>query len=205
MSVSVEEIKDLREKTGGGIMECKQALQEAGGDMDKAIQVLRRQGLARAEQKQERETAEGTICSYVHHGEELGVILELACETDFVARNEVFRKLAGEVAMQVAALAPQYIAPEDVPQQVREEQMATFRQEAIEQGKPEKVLDKIAEGRLRKFYEQVCLTEQPSIRDDKIPLSQIIAEAAAKLGENIRVKQFARFRVGEKSQVAHAP
>jgi elongation factor Ts len=204
VSVDLEEIKSLRDKTGSGIMDCKRALEEAGGDVEKALSLLRQQGLVRAQEKQERATAEGAICTYIHLGDKLGVMLELACETDFVARNSVFRELATEAAMQTAALAPDYISPEDMPPEVKEEQLETYRREALTEGKTEKIAQTIAEGKLKKFYQQVCLLEQPSIRDDKIPFKEIIAEAAAKVGENIRVKRFARFRVGERTQIAHA-
>jgi len=205
MSVSSEVIKTLREKTGSGIMDCKRALEEAGGDPEKAAQILRRRGLARAQEKQSRDTAEGAICCYIHAGDKLGVLLELACETDFVARNQLFKDLANEVAMQVAALAPQYLSKEDVPAELKKEYLDAYREEARAQGKPEGILDKIAEGKMEKFYQQVCLLEQPSIRDDKIPFREIIAETAGKLGENVRVKRFARFKVGEESQIADVP
>lgn len=204
MSVEIEEIKALREKTGSGIMDCKRALKEAAGDVGKAARLLRQRGLDRAQKKQERETGQGTVCSYVHLGDKLGAMLELGCETDFVAKNTVFRELATEVAMQVAALAPDYISSEDVPQEVKEGQLEIYRQEALAEGKAEKVVESIAGGRLEKFYRQVCLLEQPSIRDEKVPFKEVVAETAARLGENIRVKRFARFRLGERTQIAHA-
>lgn len=204
MATQIESIKTLRESTGSGVMECKRALEEAGGDLERAAGLLRQRGLARAEAKQERETAEGTVCCYVHFGDKLAAMLELGCETDFVASNVLFRELAAEVAMQVAALAPEYIASEDVPAEVQEKQLKSYREEALAQGKREDVAERIAQGKLGKFYEQVCLLEQPSIRDENVPIKEVIAERAGRLGENIRVKRFARFRVGERTQVADA-
>jgi elongation factor Ts len=204
MSVDIEDIKALRERTGCGIMDCKRALMQSGGDAEKAVEILRRQGLARAREIQRRETGDGAVSCYVHFGDKLGVMVEVACETDFVARNEVFRQLAEEAAMQVAALAPQYISPEEIPDEEKKTQLDAYRQEAVAEGKPENVVERIAEGRLQKRNKEICLLEQPSIRDEKIPFKEVVAGTAARLGENVRIVRFVRFRVGEASQIAHA-
>ncbi|KUK14580.1 MAG: translation elongation factor Ts [Synergistetes bacterium] len=197
MGVSVELVKELRARTGAGVVECKNALEEAGGDIEKAIEILRKKGIAKAAKKMGRVTAEGVIASYIHTDKKLGVIVEVNCETDFVARTKEFQELAHEIAMQIAASAPLYVSPEDVPQDVLEKEKAIYREQVLAEGKPEHVAEKIVEGKIKKFYEEVCLLEQPYIRDQNRKIKELIAEKIAILGENITVRRFARFRVGE--------
>lgn len=197
MSISVDQVKELRARTGAGVVECKKALEEAGGDIEKAIEILRKRGIAKAVKKMGRATGEGVIASYIHSDKKLGVIVEVNCETDFVARTKEFQELAHEIAMQIAAAAPQYISPENVPQDVLEKEKAIYREQVLAEGKPEHVAEKIVEGRIKKFFEETCLLEQAYIRDQNRKIKDIIAEKIALLGENITVRRFARFRVGE--------
>jgi len=190
-------VKELREKTGAGIMDCKKALQECQGDLEKAVEALRKKGLATAVKKASRATNEGVIHSYIHMGGKIGVLIEVNCETDFVARTDEFKELAHNLAMQVAASSPLYVSKEDVPEDALEKERRLYREQALEQGKPEKVIDRIVEGKLNKFYQEVCLLEQPFIREPEKTVSQLITEHIAKLGENIRVKRFVRFQLGE--------
>ncbi len=191
-----ELIKELREKTGAGVMDCKKALQEAGGDIKKAEEILRKKGAAKAAKRAGRETAEGIVCSYIHAGGRIGVLVELNCETDFVARTDEFKTLCHEIAMQVAAMNPSYVAVEDIPQEVVEKERAELRQQALSEGKPEHIVEKIVDGRLKKFFAQECLLEQPWIKDDSKTIRDLVNEYIAKLGENIKVKRFCRFEVG---------
>ncbi len=195
--VTPQMVKELREKTGAGIMDCKKALLECGGDLEKAIESLRKKGLATAAKKAGRATKEGLIHAYIHMGGKIGVLIEVNCETDFVARTDEFKELAHNLAMQVAASSPLYVSKEDVPEEILEKERQLYREQALEQGKPEKVVDRIVEGKLNKFYQEVCLLEQPFIREPEKTVSQLITEHIAKLGENIRVKRFARFQLGE--------
>ena len=188
-------VKELREKTGAGIMDCKRALEEANGDMEKAIEILKKKGIAKAEKKASRVAKEGLIGSYVHMGGKIGVLVEVNCETDFVARTDEFKQLVKDIAMQIAAMKPLYVSPEDIPEEVLEKEKAIYREQAA--GKPEHVVERIVEGKLKKFYEEVCLLEQPFIRDDSKKIRDLIQEAIAKLGENIKVSRFVRFEVGE--------
>ena len=197
MKISMDLIRELRNKTGAGVMDCKQALVEAGGDIQNAQDILRKKGSVGAIKRSTRETEEGLISSYVHSGSKLGVLLEVNCETDFVARTSEFYQLAKELAMQIAAMDPLWIKPEDVPKEVIEKEKEIYKKQAQESGKPEKVLDKIVQGRLQKYFTQVCLLEQPYIKDPKLKVKKLLAELIAKLGENIRVQRFARFKVGE--------
>ncbi|MCS7233097.1 MAG: translation elongation factor Ts [Synergistetes bacterium] len=197
MSISVDQVKELRARTGAGVVECKKALEEAGGDIEKAIEILRKRGIAKAVKKMGRATGEGVIASYIHSDKKLGVIVEVNCETDFVARTKEFQELAHEIAMQIAAAAPQYISPENVPQDVLEKEKAIYREQVLAEGKPEHVAEKIVEGRIKKFFEETCLLEQAYIRDQNRKIKDIIAEKIALLGENITVRRFARFKVGE--------
>lgn len=178
-------------------MECKKALEESGGDIEKAIEILRKKGFARAKEKMDRETGEGLIYAYIHLDGKLGVLVEVNCETDFVARNEEFRELAKNIAMQIAAANPKYIAPEDVPAEVIEKEKDIIREQLKETKKPAEIIEKIIQGKLNKFFEEVCLLEQPFIRDDKIKVREFIASHIAKFGENIRVRRFARFELGK--------
>lgn len=195
--ITVSMIKELRERTGAGMMDCKKALQETGGDMEKAIDLLRKKGLASAAKKAGRTAEEGIVASYIHHNHKVGVLLELKCETDFVARTDQFQKLAAEIAMHIAWANPQYVSKEDVPADELNREIEVEKGRALQEGKPAAVLDKIVEGRLSKFYERVCLLEQPFIRDDSKKVKDIIAETVAVLGENIQVGKFARLAIGE--------
>lgn len=197
MSVDAKLVKTLREMTGAGMLECKSALEEAGGDLEQAVEILRKKGVAKAAKKAGRETKEGLIHSYIHAGGRIGVLLELNCETDFVARNELFKELANEIALQIAAMRPQYVRREDVPREVVEKEGEIAREAAIAEGKPAHIAEKIAEGKLEKFYKEVCLYEQPYIKDDKKTVEELIKEYIAKIGENIQVRRFVRFELGE--------
>ena len=195
--ISPEQVKELREKTGAGIMDCKKALVETNGDMEKAIIILREKGLAKAATKQSRAVSEGIIESYVHGNGRIGVLVEVNCETDFVARNEEFKSLAKDIAMQVAASNPKYLSRDDVPPEVLEKEKEILRAQALNEGKPEKIVDKIVEGRIEKFYEENCLLEQPFIKDPDKKVSELIMEKIAVIGENITVSRFVRFKRGQ--------
>jgi elongation factor Ts len=190
-------VKKLRDLTGAGMMECKAALTEAGGDIEAATTILRKRGLAQAGKKAGRATKEGLVGSYIHMGGKIGVLVEVNCESDFVARTDDFQNLAREVAMHIAAANPQYVRREDVPADVLDRERAIYRGQMEGQKKPEAVLDKIVEGKLNSFYEQVCLLDQPSIRDPKLTIGQIVTAAIAKMGENIAIPRFVRFKLGE--------
>ena len=197
MEIPAALVKQLREMTGAGMMECKAALQEANGDLEEARTILRKRGLAQAAKKSGRSTSEGQIGAYIHAGGKIGVILELNCESDFVARTDDFQNLLREIAMQVAATSPQFVRREDVPAETLDRERAIFRAQMQDSGKPPQVIDKIVDGKLSSFYEQVVLVDQPSIRDPKITVGQMVQAAIAKLGENISVARFVRFKVGE--------
>ena len=197
MQISKDLIRELRNKTGAGVMDCKQALLEAGGDIQKAQDILREKGSVVAIKRSVRDTQEGLVSSYVHSGSKLGVLLEINCETDFVAKTSEFSRLAKELAMQIAAMDPLWIKPEDVPKEVIEKEKEIYKKQAQESGKPEKVIEKIAQGRLEKYFTEVCLLEQQYIKDPKFKVKDLITETVAKLGENIRVGRFTRFKVGE--------
>ena len=197
--ITAQLVKQLRELTGAGMMECKNALVEANGDLEQAQVVLRKRGLATAAKKAHRATRQGLIGSYIHPGAQLGVLVEVNCESDFVARTEEFRQLVHDIAMQIAAADPQYIRREDVPTEVLEKEREIERARALAEGKPEKVVDKIVEGRLNKFYEEVCLYDQPFIKDNTLTVGQLIASKIAQFGENITVSRFVRFKVGDRA------
>jgi elongation factor Ts len=197
MAVDAKLVKTLREMTGAGMLECKSALEEANGDLELAVEILRKKGFAKAAKKAGRETKEGLIHAYIHAGGRIGVLLELNCETDFVARNELFKELANEIALQIAAMKPQYVKREDVPREVVEKEGEIAREAAIAEGKPAHIAEKIAEGKLEKFYKGVCLYEQPYIKDDKKTVEELIKEYIAKIGENIQVRRFCRYELGE--------
>jgi len=196
-AITADQVKQLRDKTGAGMMECKAALAEANGDMEEAITILRKRGLAQAAKRAGRATAQGLITSYIHLGGKIGVLVEVNCETDFVARTEDFQSLAKEVAMHIAAADPRWVRREDVPGDAIEKEKAIYRAQMENTGKPAHVLDKIIEGKLGNFYSQFVLVDQPSIRDANVTIGQLITQATAKTGENIQVKRFVRFRVGE--------
>jgi len=197
MDINASQVKELREATGAGIMDCKKALQESQGDMDKALRILREKGLAGAQKKAGRLAAEGIIDAYIHLNNRIGVLLEVNCETDFVARNETFRAMVHDVAMHIAAAKPLYISAEDIPEDVLEEEREIYRERALKEGKPEKVVDKIVEGRLQKYYEEVCLLDQPFVKDQEITVGELIRRTIAAVGENVVVRRFVRFQVGE--------
>jgi elongation factor Ts len=199
MASSAERVKDLRERTGAGVMDCKAALEAAQGDLQGAVEYLRKKGLADAAKKSHRDARDGVVVSYIHPGAKIGVLVEVNCETDFVARTEDFQQLVKDVAMQVAAANPSYVAREDVPGEVVEKEREIYRQQMADQKKPPQVIDKIIEGKLEKFYAESCLLEQPFIRDasGKTRLKDMVDQATSKMGERIVVKRFARFQVGE--------
>ncbi|MBM3821102.1 MAG: translation elongation factor Ts [Acidimicrobiia bacterium] len=196
-TITAEQVKQLRDKTGAGMMECKAALTEANGNMEEATTLLRKRGLAQAAKRAGRATAQGLIGSYIHMGGRIGVLVEVNCETDFVARTEAFQSLVKEVAMHIAATDPKWVRREDVPAEAVEKEKGIYRAQMEGSGKPAHVLDKIVDGKLNSFYSQFVLVEQPSIRDPNVTVGQMVAEATAKTGENITIGRFARFRVGE--------
>jgi elongation factor Ts len=200
MEITAAMVKKLRELTGAGMMECKAALTEANGNMEEATTILRKRGLAQATKKAGRSTNEGLIGSYIHMGGKIGVLVEVNCESDFVARTDDFQSLAREIAMHIAAATPLYVRREDVPGDVLDRERDIYRAQMEDQKKPQQVIDKIVEGKLNSFYEQVCLLDQPSIRDPKVTIGQLVTQAIAKLGENIAVPRFVRFKLGEGTQ-----
>ena len=197
MDIPAQLVKKLRDLTGAGMMECKAALQEAKGDVEEATTILRKRGLAQAAKKVGRSTSEGLIGSYIHAGGKIGVLVELNCESDFVARTEDFQNLLKEIALQVAAASPTYVKREDVPAAVLDREKDIYRAQMADSGKPAQVIEKIIEGKLGSFYEQTVLVDQASIRDPKTTVNQLIQAAIAKLGENIGVARFVRFKVGD--------
>ncbi|MEJ5377443.1 MAG: translation elongation factor Ts [bacterium] len=199
MNIDAKSVMELREKTGAGIMDCKKALAEAGGDTQKAIEILRKKGAMAAARKAGRAAKEGIIGHYVHFGGKIGVLVELNCETDFVANTQEFQELAKDLAMQVASAQPLYVDVADVPEEVLAKEKEIYRAQALGEGKPEKVVDRIVEGKLKKFYSQVCLMEQPFVKEDSISVRQRVEATVGKLGENILVRRFVRFQVGEGS------
>ncbi len=190
-------VKELREKTGAGMMDCKNALTEVDGDIEKAVEFLRKKGLATAQKRAGRALNEGIIQSYIHMTGKLGVLVEVNCETDFVAKNEDFQEFAKNIAMHIAASNPLGITPEDVPNDVIEKEKEIYRAQALDMGKPENVVDKIVEGKLNKFYEESCLLNQPYVRDTNISIADLLNEQIAKIGENISIKRFVRYQIGE--------
>jgi len=197
MEITATMVKTLREQTGAGMMECKAALTEAKGNVEEATTILRKRGLAQATKKAGRSTNEGLIGSYIHLGGKIGVLVEVNCESDFVARTDDFQSMAREIAMHIAAANPLYVRREDVPAEVLEREREIYRAQMKDQNKPPQVIEKIVEGKLNSYYEQVCLMDQPSIRDPKVTIGQVIQQAIAKLGENIAVPRFVRFKLGE--------
>jgi elongation factor Ts len=196
-AISAQTVKELREKTGVGMMDCKKALAESDGDMEKAVEFLRKKGLATAQKRAGRATSEGIVQSYIHMGGKIGVLVEVNCESDFVAKNLDFQGFAKNIAMHIAAANPVGIAPEDVPAAVVEKEMEIYRGQAQEMGKPEKMLDKIAEGKMAKFFKDNCLLNQPYVRDPNLTITDLLNETIAKIGENISIRRFARFQIGE--------
>jgi elongation factor Ts len=197
MEISAALVKELRERTNAGFMDCKAALKETSGDIEKAIEYLRIKGLATAQKKSHRQTNEGLVLSYIHPGNRIGVLLEVDCETDFVARTEQFQTFCRDIAMQIAATAPLGVRREEIPAEVLERERAVYRTQALEQKKPQNVVDKIVEGKLEKFYTESCLLNQPFIKDDTKTVEGLLNELISKLGENIKVVRFARFQIGQ--------
>jgi len=197
MDITAELVKTLREKTGVGLMDCKEALKISNGDMDKAVDHLREKGLAKAQKRAGRAATEGTVAVYIHMGGKIATMVEINCETDFVAKTDQFQTFAKDVAMQVTAANPSYVKREDVPVEVRDKEKNIYRIQAKEAGKPEKILDKIADGKLEKFYQEVCLLEQPFIKNPDISIKDLLEDLIAKMGENIVVSRFVRYQLGE--------
>ncbi|HWO58310.1 MAG TPA: translation elongation factor Ts [bacterium] len=197
MSISAQDVMALRERTGAGMMECKKALTETGGDTEKAVNYLRERGLAKAATKAGRATKEGLIYAYIHPGDKLGVLLEINCETDFVARTDEFKGLAKDIAMQVAAANPVAVRREDLDPAAVEAERKIFRQQVINEGKPEKIVDKIVEGKMEKYFGEVCLMEQAFVKQPELTINALVQGLISKLGENITVKRFVRYRLGE--------
>ncbi len=195
--ISAKLVKELRERTGAGMMDCKKALQEADGDLEKAAEFLREKGLAAAARKAGRIATEGMVESYIHGNGRIGVLVEINCETDFVAKTDEFRELAKNIAMQIAAANPEYVKREDVPEEQINKEREILRTQAVNEGKPEKIVEKMVDGRLEKFFQEICLMEQPYIRDPEKKVRDLITEKIATIGENIKIRRFARFELGE--------
>ena len=197
MSATAKEVFELRNRTGVGVMDCKKALEEAGGDVEKACDILRRKGLETAAKKQGRVTQEGLIGAYVHTDGKIGVLVEVNCETDFVARTDEFRYLVKELTLQIAAQAPRWVAPEDVPEEIRKREEEIYQEQLRDSNKPEEVKQKIVEGKIKKFFEDNCLLEQDYIREPEKKVKDLLTETIAKLGENIVIRRFVRYKLGE--------
>ncbi|HKQ31825.1 MAG TPA: translation elongation factor Ts [Thermodesulfobacteriota bacterium] len=195
--ITAQMVKEIRDRTGAPFIDCKKALEEVSGDFDKAIEILKIKGVAKAAKKIGRETPEGIITSYIHAGGKIGVLVEINCETDFVARNDEFQAFSKEVAMQIAAGNPRYISREDIPEAELAKEKEIMKAQVIESGKPANIADKIAEGKLEKFYEEVCLVDQVYIRDTKLKINDLLQALIAKIGENIKIRRFVRFQLGE--------
>ena len=196
-NINATMVKQLREKTGAGMMDCKNALSEVEGDVEKAIELLRKKGLATAQKRAGRTLSEGMVQSYIHMTGKLGVLVEVNCETDFVAKNEDFQEFTKNIAMHIAATNPLGISPEDISQEIIEKEKEIYRAQALDMGKPENVIDKIVEGKLNKFYEESCLLNQPYVRDTDISITDLLNQMIAKIGENISIKRFVRYQIGE--------
>jgi len=197
MAITAAEVKELREKTGAGMLDCKKALEEANGDMTRAAEILREKGLAAAAKKAGRIATEGLVESYIHGGGRIGVLVEVNCETDFVGKTEQFREFVRDIAMHIAASNPKYIRREDVPQEDLDKEREILRTQALNEGKPEKVVEKIVEGRISKFFEENCLLEQPFVKDPDKTVQELLHEKISTIGENISIRRFARFELGE--------
>jgi len=193
-------VRELREKTGAGVLDCKNALVEAAGNLDRAVDILREQGIVFAQKKSTRKAKDGLIFSYIHPPGKLGVLIEINCETDFVARNEDFQTLAKDIAMHIAASNPSFVSREEIPESSVEKEKEIYTKQALSQGKPEKIIDKIVEGKLEKYYGEVCLLEQPFVKDPDKTIKDIITENVARVGENIQVSRFVRFVVGQENE-----
>jgi elongation factor Ts len=197
MEITAEMVKDLRERTGIGMMECKRALAESQGDMEKAIEILRKRGHARAQAKASRAASQGVVGSYIHMNGRIGVLVEVNCESDFVALNAEFQELVKEIAMQIAAAKPRYVSSDDVPADILAAEKEIIKAQLGEMKKPPEIMEKIVQGKLGKFFEEVCLLDQPYIREDKIKVRELVTQAVAKIGENIKVRRFVRYEIGQ--------
>ncbi len=197
MAITASDVNTLRQRTGVGMMDCKKALTEANGNMDKAIEILREKGMASAAKKAGRIAAEGIVDSYIHGGGSVGVLLEVNCETDFVARGSQFKELVHDIALHIAAAKPVYISKEEVSQEELAKEREILRQQAINEGKPQNIIEKLVEGRIKKYYEEFCLLEQPFVKDSSKTINQLITEAIAAIGEKITVRRFTRYEMGE--------
>ncbi|HOG17735.1 MAG TPA: translation elongation factor Ts [Syntrophales bacterium] len=197
MEISASMVKELRTKTGAGMMDCKEALKDSNGDFEKAIECLRKKGMSAATKRSSKAAKDGTVASYIHMGGRIGVLVEVNCETDFVAKTADFQTMARDIAMHVAASNPRFVRPEDIPADVLESEKGIYRSQAAQEGKPEKIWDRIVEGKLKKYYEEVCLTEQKFIKNQDITVGDLVKELIAKTGENIVIRRFARFQLGE--------
>lgn len=197
MKITTQMVKDLRAATSAGIMDTKKALEATNGDVDAAIKILHKKGAERAAERSDRVAKEGLVEMYAHPGNRVGVMVEINSETDFVARNDNFRTLAHDLALHIAAMSPRYVAIENIPQADLDAQMAVFREKALAEGKPEEIVEKIVVGRMKKFYEEACLMEQPFVKDDEVTIKEVVTEAIRTTGENIIVRRFARFELGE--------
>jgi len=195
--ITAQMVKDIRDRTGAPFIDCKKALEEVEGDYEKAIEILKIKGVAKASKKVGRETPEGIISSYIHAGGKIGVMVEVNCETDFVARNEEFQEFAKEVAMQIAAANPRYISSEDIPEEELEKEKKVMKAQVLDSGKPEDIAEKIVQGKIEKFYEEVCLLNQTHIRDSKVKIRDLLQALIAKIGENIQIRRFVRYQLGE--------
>ncbi len=199
MEINAAQVKELRTKTGAGIMDCKEALAATNGDLAEAADYLRKKGMLKAAKKAERKTGEGIVASYVHAGSKLAVLVEILCETDFVARTDEFQAFARDIAMHIAAQNPRVVSREDLPADVLDKEREIFRAQAIDSGKPEKIVDKIVDGRIEKFYSEACLLEQPFVKDGDITVEDLVKQMIAKLGENMRIGRFVRLKLGEEA------
>lgn len=197
MKVTTQMVKELREATGAGVLDAKKALEKTDGDFEKAVDLLREKGAARAAKRAGREASEGIIELYAHPGNRVGVMLELNCETDFVARNEQFQELAHDLALHIAAMNPRYLTSDEVPQDELDRELDVLRAQAKADGKPENIIEKIVSGRINKYYEEICLMEQPFVKDEKVKIKDMITNAISTIGENIRIRRFARYELGE--------
>jgi elongation factor Ts len=197
MDISADAVKKLREKTGVGLMDCKEALKQSNGDMEKAMDFLREKGLAKLQKRMGRVASEGSIVSYIHTGGKIGAMVEVNCETDFVANTKEFQEFARDIAMQITASNPIYVKREDVPQEVIDKEKEIYKKQALESGKPEKIVEKIAEGKLEKFYQEICLIEQSYIKNPDITVKELMEELIVKMGEKLLINRFVRFQLGE--------
>ncbi len=205
MDISAAQVKELREKTGAGMMDCKSALKDTGGDVDKAVEHLRKSGVLKASKKADRATGEGIIASYVHAGSKLAVLVEINCETDFAARSDQFQMFAKDLAMHIAAQDPVVVSREELPAGILDKEREIYREQALKDGKPEKIVDKIVDGRIEKYYAEACLLEQPFVKDGDVTIEDLLKQTVATLGENMRIRRFVRMKLGETHKPEEKP